>query len=69
MRISVRILDKEQWEPVLQVLFSLDDHKSPRNRVREFWSLEWQSHGESYVLNKDLIGDDETASRKSELSV
>ncbi|KAI0811137.1 hypothetical protein BC629DRAFT_1589875 [Irpex lacteus] len=52
---------KEQWEPVLQTLFSLDAHKPPRNRIREFWSLEWQSHGESYVLNKSLIGDDETA--------
>ncbi|KAI0086613.1 hypothetical protein BDY19DRAFT_959407 [Irpex rosettiformis] len=52
---------KEQWEPILQVLFSMDAYKPPQNHIREFWSFEWQSHGESYVLNKDLIGNDETA--------
>jgi hypothetical protein len=57
-------VDKEQWEPVLQRLFALNIGKAPGRRVYEVWALEWQSHGESFMLNKELIGDNEKAASK-----
>jgi hypothetical protein len=58
------IIDKEQWEPIIQGLFDAQIH-NPRLRIREVWALEWQNHGQSYLLNQDVIhADDEDAARK-----
>ncbi|KAJ7935349.1 hypothetical protein B0H13DRAFT_1854572 [Mycena leptocephala] len=47
--------DKEQWEPVLDKLFC---EKSNVHNIREAWSFDWQSHGESAVLNEEALKDD-----------
>ncbi|KAI0341070.1 alpha/beta-hydrolase [Trametopsis cervina] len=52
---------KEQWEPFLEDLFALQAQQPSRLRIREVWAFDWQNHGESYVLNKDLIKDDVNA--------
>ena len=51
--------DKEAWEPTIQHLFHLsNDPQLPfEYRVRETWSLEWQSHGESALLNVDALAE------------
>lgn len=49
---------KEQWEPILEGLFNMQAHRSSRLRVREAWVFDWQNHGESAVLNRNLIKDD-----------
>nr|GAT52515.1 predicted protein [Mycena chlorophos] len=40
---------KEQWEPIVGRLF--DSAAGPH--IQEAWSFDWQSHGESAVLNVD----------------
>lgn len=48
-------LDKEMWEPVINALFQYQtDHPKVRP-IREVWSLEWPSHGESAVLNEQIL--------------
>ncbi|KAK7012805.1 Alpha/beta-hydrolase [Favolaschia claudopus] len=52
---------KEQWEPTLEKLFAI--HSSSRSnsnlpQIREAWALDWQSHGESAVLNQNSLQDD-----------
>ncbi|KAJ6581958.1 alpha/beta-hydrolase [Mycena capillaripes] len=49
---------KEQWEPTIQKLFALQSEKSHLPRIREAWALDWQSHGESAVLNEAALKDD-----------
>ncbi|KAJ7146732.1 hypothetical protein C8R44DRAFT_598796, partial [Mycena epipterygia] len=49
---------KEQWEPVLEKLFLLQSEKSDFPPIREAWSFDWQSHGESAVLNEEALKDD-----------
>jgi len=47
---------KEMWEPVITELFDLCSSSSdPRFRIREVWSLEWQSHGQTAVVNEDNL--------------
>ncbi|KAJ6550612.1 Alpha/Beta hydrolase protein [Mycena vulgaris] len=46
---------KEQWEPTLEKLYTL---KSP---IREVWVFDWQSHGESAVLNEEALEGDKKA--------
>lgn len=44
------------WEPVLHQLIDLcASTTSPLYRIREAWSVEWQSHGESAALNFDKL--------------
>ncbi|KAJ7196900.1 hypothetical protein B0H12DRAFT_1038094 [Mycena haematopus] len=49
---------KEQWEPIIEKLFTLHSEKSDVPQIREAWALDWQSHGESAVLNEDALTDD-----------
>ncbi|KAJ7798639.1 hypothetical protein B0H14DRAFT_3886403 [Mycena olivaceomarginata] len=49
-------MHKEQWEPILEKLFTLQSEKS--TFYREAWSLDWQNHGESAVLNEEALKDD-----------
>lgn len=55
--------DKEQWEPVIETLFRSQAHLSSRRQVREVWAFDWQTHGESAVLNQALIDADVKAAR------
>ncbi|KAJ7691043.1 Alpha/beta hydrolase fold-1 [Mycena rosella] len=41
---------KEQWEPIIERIFKLR-----HAQVHEAWSFDWQTHGESGVLNRDLL--------------
>lgn len=47
--------DKELWEPTLETLFSLRNGRDPPTNVREAWALDWQSHGDSAVLNASAL--------------
>jgi len=46
--------DKEQWEPTIEQIFRLQQHKN-QNRIREVWAFDWQSHGESAIINEKLL--------------
>ncbi|KDR86137.1 hypothetical protein GALMADRAFT_235372 [Galerina marginata CBS 339.88] len=46
---------KEQWEPVIERLFDTQQTKHETIRVREAWSFDWQSHGDSAVLNREAL--------------
>ncbi|KAK6984964.1 CN hydrolase domain-containing protein [Favolaschia claudopus] len=46
---------KEQWEPLIEELFFLQQNKPPHLRVREAWSLDRLNHGEAAVLNADEL--------------
>lgn len=66
MTIHISILDieetdKEHFEPFLEHLFSLSEDDGSA-RIREAWALDWQSHGDSAVLNADVIKPDEIVS-------
>ncbi|KAJ7751554.1 Alpha/beta hydrolase fold-1 [Mycena maculata] len=41
---------KEQWEPTIQRIF--ERHHS---QVHEAWAVDWQTHGDSAVLNRELL--------------
>ncbi|KAF9260202.1 alpha/beta-hydrolase [Marasmius fiardii PR-910] len=45
-------LHKEIWEPIISNLF-----ESPKTRflLREAWAFDWQTHGESAVLNEEKL--------------
>ncbi|KAJ6549469.1 Alpha/beta hydrolase fold-1 [Mycena sp. CBHHK59/15] len=53
---------KEQWEPVIEKLYALQSGGETLPRIREVWSFDWQSHGESAVLNEDALEGDPTSS-------
>ncbi|PPQ92478.1 hypothetical protein CVT25_010423 [Psilocybe cyanescens] len=44
---------KEQWEPVIEQLFKVQRNKDVR--LREAWAFDWQSHGDSAVLNREAL--------------
>ena len=46
-------LDKEQWEPILDKVWS---SAGSEFSIREAWALEWQSHGDSAILNEEVLG-------------
>ncbi|KAF7330197.1 Alpha/beta-hydrolase [Mycena venus] len=48
---------KEQWEPIIEKLYALRRDSSISSRIREVWSFDWQSHGESAVLNEEALKD------------
>ncbi|KAJ6613733.1 Alpha/beta hydrolase fold-1 [Mycena sp. CBHHK59/15] len=49
---------KEQWEPVIEKLYALHSERSLAPQIREVWSFDWQSHGESAALNAKALKDD-----------
>ncbi|KIM88875.1 hypothetical protein PILCRDRAFT_813871 [Piloderma croceum F 1598] len=46
---------KEHWEPMLHNLFEAQSNKSPSHRIREAWAFDWQTHGDSAVLNSNAL--------------
>ncbi|KAJ7220246.1 Alpha/beta hydrolase fold-1 [Mycena pura] len=51
---------KEQWEPVMESLYALQvqsESGAEPQAVREAWAFDWQSHGESAVLNEEALKD------------
>ncbi|KAJ4469260.1 Alpha/beta hydrolase fold-1 [Lentinula aciculospora] len=52
---------KEQWEPVLTKLWDEVEGNKDLSRcytISEAWTPEWQSHGESAILNKSVFARD-----------
>ncbi|KAJ6453955.1 Alpha/beta hydrolase fold-1 [Mycena sanguinolenta] len=49
---------KEQWEPIISQVFRTQAGKMPQNCVREAWAVDWQSHGEAGVLNREVLPED-----------
>lgn len=43
--------DKETWEPIIQALLALDQHR----HINDIWALDWQHHGDSVKLNEDAL--------------
>jgi len=48
---------KEQWEPIIEKMYALRSESSISPQIREVWSFDWQSHGESAVLNEEALKD------------
>ncbi|KAK7680561.1 hypothetical protein QCA50_016343 [Cerrena zonata] len=46
---------KEIWEPTIAKLFQLATAPGSSFSVKEAWSLDWQNHGESAVLNEAAL--------------
>ncbi|KAF5382078.1 hypothetical protein D9615_004232 [Tricholomella constricta] len=46
---------KEQWEPTIERIFHLQQSKDTRDRIREAWAFDWQSHGDAAVLNEEVL--------------
>ena len=43
--------DKEQWEPLIDSLLC-----SPaRSLIESVWAVDWQNHGQSAVLDQDVL--------------
>ena len=54
---DLRLSDKEQWEPALTQVFELAAGSDPSHTVpiREAWALDAPNHGDSAVLNRDVL--------------
>lgn len=55
IRLSIRYqlilcTDKEQWEIIISQLFKLCP-----TALSEVWAIDWQSHGQSAVVNEALL--------------
>ncbi|KAG5653240.1 hypothetical protein H0H81_001623 [Sphagnurus paluster] len=46
---------KEQWEPTIRRIFELQKNKDRRDRIREAWAFDWQSHGDAGVVNQETL--------------
>jgi hypothetical protein len=47
--------DKEQWEPVIESIVHTQCTKNRDRRIREVWAFDWQSHGDSAVVNHHIL--------------
>ncbi|KAH9486020.1 Peroxisomal membrane protein LPX1 [Psilocybe cubensis] len=45
---------KEQWEPIIDRLFHIERTEGVYF-LREAWAFDWQSHGDSAVLNREAL--------------
>ncbi|KAF8909980.1 hypothetical protein CPB85DRAFT_1221751 [Mucidula mucida] len=48
---------KEQWEPTLERIFTIQQSKNQFHRIREAWAFDWQNHGDAAVLNQSALSD------------
>ncbi|KAJ3559787.1 hypothetical protein NM688_g129 [Phlebia brevispora] len=46
---------KEHWEPTIERLFQLQVENVTNFTIREVWALDWQTHGDSAVLNAEAF--------------
>jgi len=47
---------KEQWEPTMDDLYKLLDHRSNGSiKIREIWSIDCPNHGDAAVLNEEEL--------------
>ncbi|KAI0770434.1 Alpha/Beta hydrolase protein [Fomes fomentarius] len=52
---------KEQWETTIERLFHFSSCATgpslpPQRRIRDAWTLDAQNHGDSAILNKEILG-------------
>ncbi|KAG5341574.1 hypothetical protein C0989_009276 [Termitomyces sp. Mn162] len=55
IRAELDSLDKEQWEPTIEQIFRLQQQKDQRDRIREAWAFDWQSHGDAAIINARVL--------------
>ncbi|KAJ6507581.1 hypothetical protein DFH09DRAFT_1334574 [Mycena vulgaris] len=60
---------KEQWEPVIDTIYALHSGRSSSPQIREVSALDWQSHGDSAVINREVLEADQTSARPTVLAV
>lgn len=48
-------VDKESWEPTLEKLMALQTKTSGNRAIREAWSFDAPSHGDSAILNAGTL--------------
>ncbi|KAJ7446314.1 Alpha/Beta hydrolase protein [Mycena latifolia] len=46
---------KEQWEPIIEDIFRLQNSKALHQRVHEAWALDRQNHGDAALLNREEL--------------
>lgn len=51
---------KEHWETTISTMVEIQNASPPPpyQRIREAWAFDWQSHGDSALLNEALLGDE-----------
>lgn len=49
------ITEKEHWEPTLESLLLPTNPSAEAPTVREVWAFDWQDHGDSALLNSDVL--------------
>lgn len=47
--------DKEHWEPIIEQLFAFQRSSSGVKPIREAWAADCPTHGDSAVLNAELL--------------
>ena len=52
---------KETWEPTLQDLFELGSQSNTEVLIRDAWAVDCPNHGESGVLNNQVLKDPQFA--------
>ncbi|KAG5716857.1 hypothetical protein E4T56_gene3418 [Termitomyces sp. T112] len=57
---------KEQWEPTIEQIFRLQQQKDQRDRIREAWAFDWQSHGDAAIINARVLDSRKDAVSPSE---
>lgn len=55
--VDAALVDKEHWEPTIQRLFeySFGSTIGSLPAIREAWAFDWQTHGDSAVLNAEAL--------------
>ncbi|KAJ3530386.1 hypothetical protein NM688_g7719 [Phlebia brevispora] len=46
---------KELWQPIIVALYQYQAHSAQFRPIREVWSIDYQSHGDSAVLNDAIL--------------
>ncbi|KAF7794866.1 hypothetical protein EIP86_006008 [Pleurotus ostreatoroseus] len=46
---------KEIWEPIIDQLFQYQMQETGPLPIREVWSLDWPSHGQSAMVNSPVL--------------
>ncbi|KAJ3548265.1 hypothetical protein NM688_g5318 [Phlebia brevispora] len=48
---------KEHWEPTIDRLYHFQNEDKKDFTIREVWALDWQTHGDSAVLNAEAFNE------------
>ena len=53
--LTISLIDKEIWEPVIVTIFKIQGSKPKNLRIREAYSFDWQTHGDAAILNEEAL--------------